>query len=263
MYTIPKVEQTENLNEFKCKYFKLNTNFFQFTCPPCVSRMAKQKAKKHESFDVSGSGAGGGLMVPQNQVRRHSTGNPVEESAAVAAAAAAFKRKRGSAADIRGGEQQQQQQQQQQQAGSNGNRGAFMRRANKSAAANLGAHPQHPHAFVHTHSESQIQPPGGRGRGGGGGYDNDPGHPSAEQMLSAPQGLGGARGRRGSCPKIAAAVAGSRNGSSEDLDGRDWQNNIRRKLGDEACKLTRYFGKYFRIAPVRRIGATLPRIAKV
>jgi hypothetical protein len=199
-----------------------------------LSRRAKEKAKKHESFDVApgGGAAGAGLMVPQNQIRRHSTGNPEADSAAVAAAAAAFKKKRGSAADIRGGDLKQQ--------GNNDRSGAFMRaRANQSASANLGTHPhhpQHPHAkgFVHTHSESQIQPPGGgRQR-----YDNDPASAAAaghDQMLSAPQGMGSARGRRGSCPKIAAAVA-SRNGSSEELDTRDWQNNIRRGGNVDSCK---------------------------
>ncbi len=40
--------------------------------------------KKNESFDVS-AGGGGGLAVPQTQVRRHSTGATTAEAAAKAA----------------------------------------------------------------------------------------------------------------------------------------------------------------------------------
>ncbi len=127
----------------KCNGSFFPVFYFQFTCPPCNSRRAKQQAaaKKHESFDVGGA-AGGGLMVPQQQVRRHSTGNPAAESAAVAAAAEAFKKKRGSAADIRQQQAaaaagQQQQKQQQQQGGGASSRGAFMKRVNQVNRARL------------------------------------------------------------------------------------------------------------------------------
>ena len=114
-----------------------------------------------------------------------------------------------------------------------------MKRSNQSAGANLGADnlpPQHPHAkgFVHTHSESQLPSQRQLLHDGGGGDAAQGGlvmRGSEDQMLSAPPR--GARGRRGSCPKIhevgVGAGGGNRNGSTEELASRDWQNNLRRR----------------------------------
>ncbi len=194
--------------------------------------------KKHESFDVP-SGAGGsgsvGLAVPQaaSQVRRHSTGNTAAAAAAAAGATTALQppvttKKRGSAdmtavpaapTAVRGGGS----------GGGGGGNGGCGSAAALRGGANRGSGDKK--AFVHTHSESQLAQLSNRPEDAPRPRSGSRGREASGSELHPAAGRGSAsRGRRGSCPKIAAATAGGfhHNGGSGD-DARDWQNNARRR----------------------------------
>ncbi len=180
-------------------------------------KQQQQRPKKHESVDVGGSA---GLMVPQNQVRRHSTG-AVKPGAV--------------GQDESGGPE----------ANSQPQASPQQRRTPQQAK---GAFTDPQRAFVHTHSESQLthmvnKGRGGAGRGRGGAIAAGRGRGSVEANANEPNSLSApvnSRGRRGSSPMINVAglvqqpQQGEAAAASVD-ERRDWQNNVRGRGGQQQC----------------------------